>query len=147
MKQSTVLKRVEKAPNLYRSGVQWDEHSVLALLPLIDCKLPCGKCCEHPWPIRIQGYEARRIAEYIETPLPTLLRKLEVFESDWSLPSPCPFRSDAGCAVWPARPVVCKYFPLQRVAHEGNWVVGVFTGLCEAGQPCVEQLKRWQHGH
>lgn len=130
--------------NLYCSGVQWDQHSVLALLPLIACA-GCGLCCSTLHPIRVQGYEARRIAEYLEVPLAELVADWEHLDLlDYSFPSPCPFRSEAGCLVYEARPVVCKYFPLATVERSEGKVVAVGVELCDAGRPVIAQLERWQ---
>lgn len=132
------------APNLYFSGVKWGPESVLPLLPLIACK-NCGKCCNIPHPIRVQGYEAERIAEFLEVPVQDLTAGWERLDiTDWSFPSPCPFRSEKGCTIYSARPVVCKYFPLQTLRHEGQDVVGVTIGLCDAGRPCIAQCEEWQ---
>ncbi len=68
----------------------------------------------------------------------------KVREGLWTIPSPCPFRSVAGCSIYKDRPVVCKYFPLQRVQHEGFEVVGISTALCDAGQKCIKYLQGLQ---
>lgn len=152
--------------NLFRSSVRWDEHSVLALLPLINCK-GCGRCCREIHPIRLQGYEVRRIAEYQEVPVKGLIEQLESMNLaldsdhpthirdvlDYSMRSPCPFRTHH-CEIHEVRPVACRHFPLQPVmppredllpgVTQPETVVGVFTSLCDAGRPCIEKLEEWQ---
>lgn len=131
MKLSTDRCNHRKQGNLYVSGVQWDRASVLALLPLIDCK-GCGKCCAIPR--LVQPQELERIAEH---PNGTA-------DPSWVESIPCRFRSKAGCAVHPVRPVVCKYFPLARVEHEGHEVVAVAVEYCDAGRRAIAQLQEWQ---
>lgn len=134
-------------PNLFVSGVLWNRESVLALLPLIDCApgSGCQKCCTHPKPIVAQEYEVERIAHFLGEDAEAL--KARMWDGAlFALGTPCPYRTEGGCAIHPVRPVVCKYYPLQRVEVGGNPVVAVFTGWCGAGRRVIEQLEAWHRG-
>lgn len=137
---------------LFVSGVKWDRNSVLSLLPLIDCD-GCAsqgvrsRCCSHPWKIMVKDDEISRIAAFTRRHWKKLTRKWKKVEGGYQIQGPCEFLMKTGeCGIWSVRPVVCKYFPLQRVPHPdtGDQVVGVFTGWCNAGRRCIEQLGAWQ---
>ena len=135
---------------LFVSGVKWEQKSVLALLPLIDCVLDCpALCCKESHPITVQEYEVERIAKRLEMRSGKLKRSLEpIGEWLWTLPRPCCFLKDNRCSIYEDRPVVCKYYPLQRVwlEKEGEYVVGVFTCWCDAGRRCIKKLMEWHNG-
>ena len=133
-------------PNLYVSGAEWNKHNVLALLPLIRCEAGCAKCCEACHPIAVQENEIERIGHRVGVPphyLKGTWKKIE--ERLWTLPQPCPFLKDDRCEIYAERPVVCKYYPLQRVTrNDGLELVGVTIGLCEAGRPIIDKLQGLQ---
>ena len=133
------------ANGLFVSRIRWDGASVLGLLPLIDCA-SCGECCRTCKPIVVQEYEIERIALHIGEQPRHMKSRLERLDAQrWALPTPCPFqRDDNTCSIHPVRMVVCKYFPLQRIYQDGDYVVGVAES-CEAGRRCIEQLRQWQH--
>lgn len=130
------------------SGIAWGRESVLGLLPLINCSPAngCARCCVRPSAVLVQNYEAERIAVYLGVPVREFTATLMPQGEHWALQTPCRFRSRRECSIWPVRPVVCKYFPLQRITFEGNAVVAVATEWCRAGAPCIAQLEKWMRG-
>jgi Fe-S-cluster containining protein len=120
---------------------------VLALLPLIDCE-QCGECCRTVPSIVAQEYEVERIARYIGVRPRKLKRKWKKREDGvWFVPSqPCMFQEENACSIHPARMVVCKYYPLQRINQNGRECIGVF-GFCDAGSRCIEWLKERANGN
>jgi len=134
--------------SLYVSEVQWSRESVLSLLPLIDCdpKNGCSRCCREARYIRVHEYEVDRIAAATGRSAERFKRKWRHGE-EYRIPTPCEFLiKGKGCAIWEARPVACKYVPLQRIEHEGEIVVAVLTEWCDAGKPCIKQLIAWEEG-
>lgn len=131
---------------LFVSPVPWNRENVLALLPLIDCK-QCGECCRTVPTIVAQDYEVARIAKYLGTRVRELKRSWKRRNGAWAVPSqPCMFLKDNKCSVHPARMVVCKYYPLQRVEYHGQECIGVF-GFCDAGLKCIEWLREKANGN
>jgi len=53
---------------------------------------------------------------------------------------PCMFLKDGKCSIHPARMVVCKYYPLQRVNYKGHECIAV-SGFCDAGSECIKWLR------
>lgn len=134
-------KRQPRDAPLFVSPVPWNRENVLTLLPLIDCK-QCGECCRVVPRIVAQEYEVERIARHIGTRPRKLKRKWKQREDGvWFVPAqPCMFQEGNSCSIHPARMVVCKYYPLQRVSQNGQECIGVF-GFCDAGEKCIEWLK------
>lgn len=132
---------------LFVSPVPWNRENVLALLPLIRCE-HCGGCCRTVPRIVAQGYEVERIARHIGVRSRKLKRSWEQRkDGQWLVPSrPCEFHKDGRCSIYPARMVVCKYYPLQRVNYKGQECIGVF-GFCDAGSECVKWLKERANGN
>lgn len=128
------------------SPVPWNRENVLALLPLIDCK-QCGECCRSVPEIVAQEYEVERIARHIGVWPRKLKRRWERREDGvWLVPSqPCEFLKGNKCSIHPARIVVCKYYPLQRINYKGQECIGVF-GFCDAGARCIEWLREKANG-
>ena len=134
--------------NLWVSGVKWEKASVLTLLPLIDCVPGCKLCCTEPHPIAVQEWEVERIAKRLEKRSGVVKRSLKpIGEWEWTLARPCSFLVDEEwhCSIYDDRPVVCKYYPLERIwmPQQEEYVIGVDTSWCKAGQRCIEQLKAW----
>lgn len=120
---------------------------MLALLPLIRCE-QCGECCRVVSPIVAQGYEVERIARYIGARPRKLKRSWERREDGmWLVPSqPCMFQEENACSIHPARMVVCKYYPLQRVNYKGQECIAI-SCFCDAGLECIERLREKANGN
>ena len=127
--------------NLFVSGALWNRENVLAVLPLIQCR-QCGACCKKCKPIVAQEYEVERIAHRLGVRPRSLKRAWEKVSDDlWSLPTPCPYRDEEkGCLIYEARPVTCKYFPIQRIDRDGLKFIGVTIGFCDAGAEVIKRL-------
>ena len=128
---------------LFVSPVLWNKENVLALLPLIQCE-QCGDCCRTCTPIVAQEYEVERIEEYTGE---RFKDKWERHGEVWHVPSePCMFLQDGKCSIHPARLVVCKYYPLQRVNYKGFECIAV-SAFCDAGSECIKWLKDKANGN
>jgi len=140
------LYRVSPPVNIYVSGVAWNRASVLALLPLLACR-GCGQCCVKPEGVLVQDYEAERIAGHLGCEVVELQAGWARVPEGWLMPTPCRFRTLLGCAIYAARPVVCKYYPLYRCQQQGTRAtVGVWTAWCQAGARAIGQLQMWERG-
>lgn len=131
---------------LFVSPVLWNRENVLALLPLIRCE-QCGECCRVVSPIVAQGYEVERIARHIGVRPRKLKRTWKRRNGVWLVPSlPCMFQKGNECSIHPARMVVCKYYPLQRVNYKGQDCIAI-SCFCDAGSECIEWLREKANGN
>jgi len=132
---------------LFVSPVLWNGENVLALLPLIKCE-QCGDCCRTVTPIVAQEYEVERIAQYLGIKSRKLKRHWDKREDGvYLVPSkPCMFLKDGKCSIHPARMVVCKYYPLQRVNYKGQECIAV-SAFCDAGSECIKWLRDKVNGN
>ena len=75
----------------------------------------CGRCCNR-YIIRVNPYEVLRLAQYIGVSTSEFLQKYVtpgaslIHKQDDS----CIFLGPEGCTVHPARPLVCRLYPLGR---------------------------------
>ncbi len=82
----------------------------------------CNRCCRN-YRIRVNPFEVTALARFLG--LNTTGFLAGYVDSDQSLKQTadgsCIFRSDAGCRVHPARPLVCRLYPLgRRVEFDGD---------------------------
>jgi Fe-S-cluster containining protein len=85
----------------------------------------CGRCCRLSDPIAITTKDAERIAQYLCIATDEFLSKFAIHtkESDSGLSllsQPCVFyREGRGCAVYSARPMICRMYPaIAFFVHE-----------------------------
>jgi len=132
---------------LFVSPVPWNRENVLALLPLINCE-QCGECCRIVTPIVAQEYEVERIARHLGCKPRKLKRSWDKRDDGvYLVPSkPCMFQEDNRCSIHPARMVVCKYYPLQRVNYHGQECIAV-SAFCDAGSECITWLRNRANGN
>jgi len=91
-----------------------------------DCKV-CGSCCKDRHDLILTPYDVFRLARYLTRTTEEIIRNYcEVYERRNShlpvvrvLPRPpeacCPFLRNRKCAVHPAKPILCRVFPLAKV--------------------------------
>ncbi len=134
-------------PNLYVSGVKWDEHSVPPLINRINCTPSngCEKCCSELKRALVTEEDIERIAEHLRRNPQRLRLKWRAMDGQYFIPQPCEFLVPGeGCGIYEVRPAICQVFPLQKVNSPEGYRVGVTTQWCTAGLPCVALLERWQ---
>jgi len=75
----------------------------------------CGNCCTNNTSMRVQKHELKQIAKYRKTSYKQLKKQIRAKPGkDGTMRitrSPCPFYEDGLCAVYPARPSVCRGYP------------------------------------
>lgn len=120
-----------------------------------NCKA-CGKCCKNRSDIVLTPYDVYRIAGFFErTPEEIITRYCEVYEGEhthipvvWLKPVPpdnaCPLLRDRKCAVHAAKPVVCRVYPLARIANSqaGN-IRYYFNGASCRHEPRPIKVRDW----
>jgi Fe-S-cluster containining protein len=87
----------------------------------------CSQCCPHKY-IQVNPYEVAHLAHFLN--LSTTEFRAVFTEHDGAIlkrddNDACVFLAKSGCAVHPARPLVCRLYPLgRRVAADGSeeWV-------------------------
>jgi len=98
----------------------------------------CSHCCikkldnEDISAVRFKETELRLIGKYLKKSFNNL-KKLSIKtrkDSDgkvYMLPKPCPFydKDKKECSVYPARPLVCRFYPLEEPVYHKNSVSGL----------------------
>ncbi len=76
----------------------------------------CGKCCtDLPSPgIRVYKNEMEKMARLAHMSKVAFRRRFTVKDGPhFIIKYPCPFYTE-GCTIYEERPVICRYFPLQK---------------------------------
>jgi len=121
-----------------------------------DCKI-CGKCCKSRHDLILTPYDVFRLARYLTRTTEEIIRNYcEVYEGQDSrlpivrvLPRPpdasCPFLRNRKCAVHPAKPILCRVFPLSKVSNLLDDKSGYYLGelpKCKHGDGPVT-VREW----
>lgn len=148
---------------LYVSPIKWDMHLLLELMKLTDCgpnssNAGCFRCCQEVTRVRVMEDEITPIARYLKKDPKRIRREWRDNpqpaghngEAIYHFSQPCQFLTKEGCSIYPVRPRVCRLFPLYRKDPEPGEPypprISVVFNLCNAGEPCVRQLRRWEVG-
>jgi Fe-S-cluster containining protein len=87
----------------------------------------CSKCCPHKY-IQVNPYEVARLARFLNLSTTAFLERFTEHGGailKRNTDDACVFLNGLGCGVHPARPLVCRLYPLgRRVAADGSeeWV-------------------------
>jgi len=105
-----------------------------------DCKI-CGKCCKNRHDLLLTPYDVFRLARYLTRTTEEIIISYcdDIYEGKDSrlpivriLPRPpdasCPFLRDRKCAVHPAKPILCRVFPLSKVSNLLDEKSGYYLG-------------------
>ncbi len=91
--------------------------------PFFFTCMRCCACCYHRH-IELNNYELYYLARYLRLPRPEVLTR---FFSPGRRPviknkqdGSCIFLSPSGCSIHPARPLVCRLYPLALLFGEGG---------------------------
>jgi len=103
----------------------------------IKCK-KCGHCCleklnnEDISAIRFKESELRLVGKYLKKSFHNLKKlSIKTRQDDegnvYMIPKPCPFynKEKKECDIYPSRPLVCRFYPLEEPVYYKNSVSGL----------------------
>lgn len=107
----------------------------------------CGKCCsgglldsERVDAIGLTTEDVLRLSEFLHISKKQFKEKYTFTrETKRMMPTPCPFISEQGCVVYSARPLVCRYFPLNQVIHKKGREWMTVGDTCPAGKVIADK--------
>jgi len=112
---------------------------------ILDCPSGCGACCE-PFVPDLLPPEAAFMAAWLLDSAPELAREAAAWTAaDRAAVPPCPFLREekkARCAIYPARPLVCRLFGAAGVSdREGHASFRPCAHMPLAGYPPIGESR------